>query len=175
MKKTLVIAFLFFLPMILLIQLVTLNSTTGDVVNDLATARLERLNLARSPFYGRIDAECRAYVRTIDQYLRLGADERYYTPRGLSKNPAYYVNERTLFERLDGMMHENTPCTPELKAQAELVSKRIVDINIHLGNVTMQRGDCSQDAQWYFDQAVFLTYGDRAAAMNYLEHALSLC
>ncbi len=175
MKKTLVIAFLFFLPMILLVQLVTLNSTTGDVVNNLATVRLERLNLARSPFYGRIDAECRAYVRTIDQHLRLGADERYYSQNGLVQNPAYFVNERTLFERLNGLQHENTPCSTDLKVQAGLVAQRIADINIDLGNVTMQRKRCTADAQWYFDQAVFLAKNDKIAAMNYLEHALTLC
>lgn len=175
MKKTLVIALLFSLPMLLLIQLVELNSSTGDVVNDLATVRLQRLNLARSPFYGRIDPECRAYVRTIDQYLRLGADERYYTPNGLTKNPAYYVNERTLFERLDGMTHENTPCSPELKEQAHFVADTIAAINLRLGNVTLRRGDCSTDAQWYFDQAVFLAKNDKVASMNYLEHAVSLC
>lgn len=175
MKKTLVIALLFFLPMILLIQLVSFNSTTGDVVNDLAAVRLERLNLARSPFYGQIDAECRAYVRTIDQYLRLGADERYYSPNGLVQNPAYYVNERTLFERLDSIQNENTPCEPRIKEQARFVSQKIIDINIHLGNVTMYRADCPADAQWYFDQAVFFANNNRAAAMNYLEHALSLC
>lgn len=175
MKKTMVISLLFFLPLLLLVQLVSLNSTTGDVVNDLATVRLERLNLARSPFYGRIDAECRAYVRTIDQHLRLGADERYYSPNGLVQNPAYFVNERTLFERLDGMQHENTPCSADLKVQAGLVAQQIANINIHLGNVTMQRKDCTADAQWYFDQAVFLARNDRIAAMNYLEHALALC
>ncbi|RJQ22282.1 hypothetical protein C4580_01070 [Candidatus Woesearchaeota archaeon] len=175
MKKELIFLFLFLLPLLLLAELINFNTATGDVTHDLAIIRLERLQLARSPFYGRIDAECRAYIRTIDQYLRLGADERYYTPTGLSGNPGYYINERTLLQHLSDMQHPNTPCSPALKTQAAAIAANITAQNVRLGNYTLSHRTCTPDAKWYFDQAVFLSTREPISAINYLEHTVSLC
>ncbi|RMD57612.1 hypothetical protein D6825_03490 [Candidatus Woesearchaeota archaeon] len=120
-----------------------IEMTSGRLVNSLALVRLERIEKAREGLQMRQlqPQECILSARDIERYLRLGADERYFSPAGLHNPQEFFINERFLISQLNAL-EKNERCPDAMRERARDLKKEIVAIDANLVVETIRRSAC---------------------------------
>ena len=167
------------------------SKPTGALTSEVARLRVDRIDLILA-FPISIDPVYASITRSIQDYLRAGANGKFYTPSGLTDGDGFFLVEMNLFPELFQLMCLNQielglvnsgevpvvipggnwfsgqiktgqiPCNKEMQQKAERVLIGAVQLDFKLVELTAQMSSCGGLAEESMQRAT-----QNIAAGNY--------